>query len=104
MGTATSPNDPVFFLHHCYIDYIWSKWMLANPQESNYLPTHGGPYGTNIYEYMPPWDGVYDVSSYEYYYQYSSIVPENQQVKIAEVCVPDEQLGYVYEGLLNYYQ
>ena len=23
MGPGTSPNDPVFFLHHCNVDRIW---------------------------------------------------------------------------------
>lgn len=25
-----SPNDPVFFLHHAFIDYIWEKWRLVH--------------------------------------------------------------------------
>lgn len=24
--TSTSANDPIFFLHHCFIDYIWEQW------------------------------------------------------------------------------
>ncbi|MBT2418483.1 tyrosinase family protein [Streptomyces sp. ISL-22] len=27
MGPAHSPNDPVFFLHHCNVDRIWEGWM-----------------------------------------------------------------------------
>lgn len=27
MGGATSPNDPVFYLHHCNVDRIWEGWM-----------------------------------------------------------------------------
>jgi tyrosinase len=23
MGLASSPNDPVFYLHHCNVDRIW---------------------------------------------------------------------------------
>jgi hypothetical protein len=29
-GTA-SPHDPVFFLHHCWIDLLWAQWQLVNP-------------------------------------------------------------------------
>ncbi|EPB69924.1 common central domain of tyrosinase [Ancylostoma ceylanicum] len=25
-NTATSANDPLFYLHHCFIDYIWEQW------------------------------------------------------------------------------
>ncbi len=27
METSASPNDPVFFLHHCNIDRIWANWQ-----------------------------------------------------------------------------
>ncbi|GAB7188353.1 hypothetical protein ATKI12_8184 [Kitasatospora sp. Ki12] len=27
MAPGTSPNDPVFFLHHCNVDRIWEGWM-----------------------------------------------------------------------------
>jgi tyrosinase len=30
MGPASSPNDPVFFLHHCNVDRIWEGWMKIN--------------------------------------------------------------------------
>jgi hypothetical protein len=31
MAGAASPNDPVFFLHHCWIDMIWAQWQLRHP-------------------------------------------------------------------------
>lgn len=37
MATSTSPNDPVFFLHHCNIDRIWEAWKRQNPGKS-YVP------------------------------------------------------------------
>ncbi|KAL3091996.1 hypothetical protein niasHS_005946 [Heterodera schachtii] len=27
---TTSPQDPVFFLHHSFIDYIWEQWRLLH--------------------------------------------------------------------------
>lgn len=27
MQTASSPNDPAFFLHHCNVDRVWSLWQ-----------------------------------------------------------------------------
>jgi tyrosinase len=30
MGPSSSPNDPVFFLHHCNVDRIWEAWMQTN--------------------------------------------------------------------------
>ena len=37
MITATSPNDPVFFLHHANVDRIWSAWSQTHP-DSAYRP------------------------------------------------------------------
>jgi tyrosinase len=31
MNTAASPGDPVFYLHHCWIDLLWVKWQIAHP-------------------------------------------------------------------------
>ncbi|KAK4446660.1 hypothetical protein QBC34DRAFT_356297 [Podospora aff. communis PSN243] len=32
MGPNTSPNDPIFFLHHTMVDKIWWQWQQHNPQ------------------------------------------------------------------------
>ena len=47
MGPGTSPNDPVFFLHHCNVDRLWALWQHAHPA-STYLPASGGPPGHNL--------------------------------------------------------
>ena len=44
MVTDYSPNDPLFFLHHCFIDFLWSKWMIEFP-DSLYQPQSDGPPG-----------------------------------------------------------
>ena len=31
MNDFDSPHDPVFYLHHCWIDKLWAMWQLANP-------------------------------------------------------------------------
>ena len=31
MGGLASPHDPVFFLHHCWIDLLWAQWQLLHP-------------------------------------------------------------------------
>ena len=43
MADASSPNDPIFFLHHCYIDMLWEKWRKQHPTIDPYLPTSGTP-------------------------------------------------------------
>jgi tyrosinase len=41
MGPASSPNDPVFFVHHCNVDRIWEGWMRINGRQ--YLPDMTAP-------------------------------------------------------------
>jgi tyrosinase len=42
MGLATSPNDPVFFLHHANVDRLWAVWVAQHPTEKRYLPESAG--------------------------------------------------------------
>ncbi|BAZ51049.1 tyrosinase [Nostoc sp. NIES-4103] len=51
-----SPNDPVFFIHHCNVDRVWAIWQDKNPTQG-YLPTGEGPSGHNLYDLMYPWNG-----------------------------------------------
>jgi hypothetical protein len=51
MLPMTSPNDPIFFLHHCFVDKIWSDWQIRFPTQ-NYLPASGGPRGQNLNDLM----------------------------------------------------
>ena len=31
MSRRDSPADPVFYLHHCWIDLLWAQWQLSHP-------------------------------------------------------------------------
>lgn len=58
MMAMSSPNDPVFWLHHCNIDRLWAEWQRENPTE-DYLPPSGTPgvvAGHGLDDPMPPWD------------------------------------------------
>jgi tyrosinase len=49
MLPASSPNDPVFFLHHCNVDRLWEAWMQRNGRV--YLPggsVAGAPAGQRL--------------------------------------------------------
>nr|WP_202451137.1 tyrosinase family protein [Streptomyces sp. SID4948] len=74
---ASSPNDPVFWLHHAFIDLIWVRWQRQH-RTSRYLPDrplgakdpqHGRVISSN--EPMPPFgvkpSAVFD---HRHYYQY----------------------------------
>lgn len=51
MQPGTSPNDPVFFLHHCNVDRLWAQWQAAKPGLP-YVPNGGGPPGHNLMDAM----------------------------------------------------
>jgi tyrosinase len=62
MKFAWSPNDPVFFLHHAFVDRLWVLWEKYQRQTNKalaanevlYLPRTGGPMGHNLYDHLYP--------------------------------------------------
>ncbi|KAK0436724.1 hypothetical protein EV421DRAFT_1979709 [Armillaria borealis] len=40
-NVATSPNDPMFWMHHGFIDYLWWKWQGDNETRINDLNNIG---------------------------------------------------------------
>ncbi|MGK4582794.1 tyrosinase MelC2 [Kitasatospora sp. HPMI-4] len=57
MATGMSPNDPAFWLHHCFIDKLWAEWQSRHPDRS-YLPTGNTPDVVDLNETMKPWNNV----------------------------------------------
>lgn len=55
MVPDTSPNDPVFFLNHCFIDKVWAEWQRIQGDNS-YAPVTGGPLGHNLTDRLVPWN------------------------------------------------
>lgn len=43
MLTASSPNDPVFWMHHANLDRMWTLWQERNPALIPYLHADGVP-------------------------------------------------------------
>ncbi|KIF71706.1 tyrosinase [Streptomyces sp. AcH 505] len=59
---AASPNDPVFWLHHAFVDLLWDRWQQKHPK-ATYLPKRRLPEDDrqsgrviSLEETMPPWD------------------------------------------------
>jgi tyrosinase len=57
MATGVSPNDPVFWLHHCYIDRLWADWQARHPN-SGYLPGEGTADVVDLNDTMTPWGNI----------------------------------------------
>ncbi|MFE0426200.1 tyrosinase family protein [Streptomyces sp. NPDC058953] len=55
MEGATSPNDPVFWLHHSFVDKLWADWHALHPTSAEYLPNGNTPDVIDLNDNMPPW-------------------------------------------------
>lgn len=53
MTQNTSPNDPVFWIHHANIDRIWTAWMKRHGR--TFAPVTGAHPGNNLNDVMEPW-------------------------------------------------
>jgi tyrosinase len=66
MPSASSPRDPIFFMHHCNIDRIWAVWnSLGNDNSSdplwtgmtftnNFLNTDGSSWSPKVTDLFDP--------------------------------------------------
>lgn len=52
MINMTSPNDPVFWLHHANIDKLWGDWQRLHPTVCPFLPSKYAPEGHNLYDIL----------------------------------------------------
>jgi tyrosinase len=96
MVPMTSPNDPVFFLHHCYVDKIWADWQALQKQYNpdfapHYAPEKAGPPGHNLDDVMSPWNrrrvrDLLDIS--ELGYTYEEAATDREILSIAEKIAP----------------
>lgn len=85
MMPMTSPDDPVFFLHHCFVDKVWADWqaqqMTNNPDAApHYSPERQGPPSHNIDDQLKPWTrkirDVLDISNLGYSYEQPPTQPD----------------------------
>ncbi|XP_062917594.1 tyrosinase-like [Mobula hypostoma] len=56
---AAASNDPIFLLHHAFIDKIWEDWLRAHPDRFHMYPLHslvpeGHRWDSYMVPYLPP--------------------------------------------------
>ena len=98
MCAATSPQDPIFQMHHCNIDRIWDAWNRAGGADStsplwldmtfadNYIDPQGNLYGHAV-------NALLDVAPLGYTYVAEPEAPEEPQ---PEEPGRDLYLAYLY--------
>jgi len=82
MLPMSSPNDPVFFLHHCNVDRLWESWMshygrIYSP-DGTASDTYNGERTDDGLFGPPPWDErllrITDVLDMRSLYTYDKLV------------------------------
>jgi tyrosinase len=101
MFWSTSPNDPIFFLHHCNIDRLWAEWQQQHPTDG-YVPNIGGPQGHNIDDAMEPWKGTATpasvISHHSLGYMYDK---EQDQMHMIAMAKQKARGPFVWKGLVT---
>ncbi|KAJ9081122.1 hypothetical protein DSO57_1018144 [Entomophthora muscae] len=75
MGSMSSPNDPLFWLHHAMVDRIYTSWQFNNPNK--YIPDSED-------EPLPAFSettvkDTLDTRAYPYCYEYASLMSSDEQ-------------------------
>ncbi|KAG7270566.1 hypothetical protein CRUP_000131 [Coryphaenoides rupestris] len=86
-----SANDPLFLLHHAFIDSLYEQWLRRHQPSPSQYPASGAPIGHNGDYNMVPFLPLHTnaelfVSSKQLGYEYSSLLDANQ--RLAESMTP----------------
>ncbi|GLD46437.1 tyrosinase-like protein [Lates japonicus] len=99
-----SANDPIFLLHHAFVDSIYEEWLRRHRPSPSQYPESNTPIGHNSEYHMVPFlplhrNREYFVSSKDLGYEYSHLLDANQ--RLAESLRPYlEELQAVWPWLL----
>uniref|UniRef100_A0A8C9RJM5 Tyrosinase n=1 Tax=Scleropages formosus TaxID=113540 RepID=A0A8C9RJM5_SCLFO len=101
-----SANDPIFILHHAFVDSIYERWLRRHQPPRTQFPQENAPIGHNDGYFMVPFlplhrNGDYFISSKELGYDYAYLL-EPGQYFIQEVLGSYvEQVRHIWPWLLG---
>ncbi|XP_049448022.1 tyrosinase-like [Epinephelus fuscoguttatus] len=99
-----SANDPIFLLHHAFVDSIYEQWLRRHRPSLSQYPDSDAPIGHNSEYHMVPFLPLYRnreffISSKDLGYEYTYLLDANQ--RLAESMRPYlEELQDVWPWLL----
>ncbi|XP_035288042.1 tyrosinase-like isoform X1 [Anguilla anguilla] len=79
-----SANDPIFFLHHSFVDSIYEQWLRRHQPPRSQYPRANAPIGHNDGYFMVPFitlhrNGDYFLSSKDLGYEYAHLLDPVQR-------------------------
>ncbi|XP_072230830.1 tyrosinase-like [Leuresthes tenuis] len=80
-----SANDPIFLLHHAFVDSIYEQWLRRHRPPQSQYPESNAPIGHNSEYYMVPFlplhrNREYFIPSKDLGYEYSHLLDANQRL------------------------
>ena len=93
MGDVPSAsNDPIFPLHHAFVDRIYEKWLRKFNKGANVLSTYDAPIGHNRDDVIVPLFPVYThqqmfKKSFEFGYDYQDVDEKGENEYFAFHCM-----------------
>ncbi|XP_061608238.1 tyrosinase-like [Phyllopteryx taeniolatus] len=80
-----SANDPIFLLHHSFVDSLYEEWLRRHRPDPSQYPTSNAPIGHNGEYHMVPFlplhtNREYFLTSKELGYEYSRLLGANQRL------------------------
>ncbi|XP_076832304.1 LOW QUALITY PROTEIN: tyrosinase [Brachyhypopomus gauderio] len=101
-----SANDPIFLLHHAFIDSIFEQWLRRHQPPRTHYPESNAPIGHNDGYYMVPFiplyrNGDYFLTTKALGYEYSYLLNPSQRI-LQEFLVPYlDQAQQIWPWLLG---
>lgn len=96
MSQMTSPNDPIFFMHHAQVDRLWAQWQRSHPGSANYNPLNRAGPGHVIDTPMWPWDRGLSQTTIQGIVNLLPRFPEIDVVRPLDV-LDHRDMGYCYD-------
>ncbi|XP_006817095.1 tyrosinase-like [Saccoglossus kowalevskii] len=104
---ASSPNDPMFWLHHSNVDRIMEKWIRRyNVNTNHYPPKDSTPVGQEADSYMVPFfpvmkNGEFLQKSQVFGYTYDNVDSEGKPISALEKEREDQSIDRMQGCVLS---
>ncbi|XP_032253550.1 tyrosinase isoform X2 [Phoca vitulina] len=101
-----SANDPIFLLHHAFVDSIFEQWLRRHHPLQEVYPEANAPIGHNRESYMVPFiplyrNGDFFISSRDLGYDYSNLQESDRDIFQDYIKAYLEQASRIWPWLIG---